>query len=117
MVRKYVGRRRAVTQHQSLSPAHQAVTDHDLKRLRELLDDGHDIEGDNGDGWTLLRQAIHAEQARHASAVNPCADMTAFLLARGASPHEDGTGTAAEAELLGHLLAAEIISAWAKQAE
>jgi len=45
------------------------------------------------------------------------ADMTAFLLTPGASPHEDGTGTAAEAELLGHLLAAEIISAWAKQAE
>ena len=45
------------------------------------------------------------------------ADMTAFLLARGANPHEDGTGTAAEAELLGHWLAAEIISAWAKRAE
>ena len=39
--------------------------------------------------------------------------MTAFLLARGASPHEDDTGIAAEAELLGHWLAAEIISAWA----
>ena len=43
--------------------------------------------------------------------------MTVFLLARGASPHEDGTGTAAQAELPGHWLAAEIISAWAKQAE
>ena len=40
--------------------------------------------------------------------------MTAFLLARGASPHEDDTGIAAEAELLGHWLAAEIISAWAR---
>jgi hypothetical protein len=118
MVRKYVGRRRAVMQHQSLSPAHQAVTDHDLNRLRELLDDGHDIEGDNGDGWTLLRRAIHAEQARHASTDEPLhADMTAFLLARGANPHEDRTGTAGEAELLGHWLAAEIISAWAKRAE
>ena len=42
--------------------------------------------------------------------------MTAFLLARGASPYEDDTGIAAEAELLGHWLAAEIISAWAKRA-
>ena len=118
MVRKYVGRRRAVVQHQSLSPAHQAVTDHNVNRLRELLDDGHDIEGDNGDGWTLLRRAIHAEQARHASTGEPLhADMTAFLLARGANPHEGGTGTAAEAELLGHWLAAEIIAAWAKRAE
>jgi pyruvate/2-oxoglutarate dehydrogenase complex dihydrolipoamide acyltransferase (E2) component len=37
MVRKYVGRRRAVLHHQSLSPAHQAVADHDLNRLRDLL--------------------------------------------------------------------------------
>ena len=66
MVRQYVGRRRAVIQHQSLSPAHQAVTDHDLDRLHGLLGDGHDIEGDNGDGWTLLRRAIHAEANRHA---------------------------------------------------
>jgi hypothetical protein len=43
--------------------------------------------------------------------------MTAYLLARGASPREDGTSTAAEAELLRHWLAAEIISAWAKRAE
>jgi hypothetical protein len=53
-----------------------------------LLDDGHDIEGDNGDGWTLLRRAIHAEADRHARTGDPLhADMTAFLLARGADPH------------------------------
>ena len=38
--------------------------------------------------------------------------MTALLLARGAKPRKDSTGTAAEAELLGHWLAAEIVSAW-----
>ena len=43
------------------------------------------------------------------------ADMTAFLLTRGASPRENGTSTAAEAGLLGHWLAAEIISSWAKR--
>jgi hypothetical protein len=42
--------------------------------------------------------------------------MTAFLLARGASPQEPRTSTSAEdeAKLLGHWLAAEIISAWTK---
>lgn len=113
MVRAYVGRRRATMRHQSLSPAHQAISDHDLNRLRDLLDDGHDIEDDNGDGWSLLRRAIHAEADRHARTGEPLhADMTALLLARGAKPHEDGAGTAAEAELLGHWLAAEIVSAW-----
>ena len=72
MVRAYVGRRRAVMQQQSLSPAHQAVAEHDLARLRDLLDAGNDIENDNGDGWTLLRRAIHAEAARHAGAGDPC---------------------------------------------
>lgn len=66
MVRAHVGRRRAPMRHQSLSPAHQAVSDHDLNRLRDLLDCGHDIEDDNGDGWPLLRRAIHAEADRHA---------------------------------------------------
>jgi hypothetical protein len=64
MVRAYVGRRRAVIRRQSLSPAHQAVSDHDLNRLRDLLNDGHDIEDDSGDGWSLLRRAIHAEADR-----------------------------------------------------
>jgi hypothetical protein len=118
MVRKYVSRRRAVMHHQSLSPAHQAVADQDLNRLRDLLDNGHDIENDNGDGWSLLRRAIHAEADRHTrTGEPPHADMTAFLLARGARPREDGTGTAAEAELLGHWLAAEIVSAWPERAE
>lgn len=51
--------------HQPLSPAHQAVADHDLNRLRDLLDNGHDVENDNGDGWSLLRRAIHAEADQH----------------------------------------------------
>ncbi len=118
MVRSYVGRRRAVMHRQSLSPAHQAVADHDLNRLRGLLDNGHDIEDDNGDGWSLLRRAIHAEADRHTRTGEPLhADMTVFLLARGARPREDGTGTAADAELLGHWLAAEIISSWPSRTE
>ena len=120
MVRKYVTSRRAAMPQHPLSPAHRAVADHDLDRLRELLGAGHDIEDDNGDGWTLLRRAIHAESGRHARTGEPLhADMTAFLLARGASPLAPGTSTPAEdeAKLLGHWLAAEIISAWTKRAE
>jgi uncharacterized protein len=118
MVRAHVGRRRPLIRRQSLSPAQQAVSDQDLNRLRDLLNDGHDIDEDNGDGWSLLRRAIHAGADRHARTGEPLhADMTALLLARGAKPHEDSAGTAAEAELLGHWLAAEIVSAWAKRAE
>ena len=37
------------------------------------------------------------QAGRHAKTGEPLhADMTAFLLARGASPHEDGTSTAAK---------------------
>ena len=111
MVRAYVALRRAVIQQRPLSPAHQAVSDHDLNRLRDLLNDGHDIEDPGGDGWSLLRRAIHAEADRHARTGEPLhADMTALLLARGAKPREDRAGTAAEAELLGHWLAAGIVS-------
>jgi ABC-type Mn2+/Zn2+ transport system ATPase subunit len=50
MVRAYVSRRRAAMHQPPLSPADQAVADHDLARLCDLLDTGHDIEDDNGDG-------------------------------------------------------------------
>jgi hypothetical protein len=63
------------------------VADHDLDRLRELLDAGHDTEDDNGNGWTLLHRVIRAESDRHAKTGEPLhADITAFLLARGADP-------------------------------
>jgi uncharacterized protein len=85
-------------------------------RGRPLLDNGHYI--DNGDEWSLLRRAIHAEAGRHTKPCEPLhADMTAFLLARSARPREDSTATAAEAELLGHWLATKIVSAWPRSAE
>jgi len=40
--------------------------------------------------------------------------MTMFLLARGADPQAPGMSAEAEAELLGHWLAAEVIRAWTK---
>lgn len=96
--------------------AHQAVEKEDLPRLREVLDSGHDVEDDNGDGWTLLRHAIHVEHDRHLQTGELLhADMTAFLLARGANPQRsspDGTTPSDDAETRGHWLAAEIIRAW-----
>lgn len=98
----------------TMSPAHLAVEHGDLPRLRDLLDSGHDVEDDNGDGWTLLRHSIDAEYDRHVQTGQPLhADVTAFLLARGADPlRRNGMPVVGEAEMRGHWLAAEIIRAW-----
>jgi transposase len=100
---------------ESWSPSHHAVEGNDLPRLRDLLDAGHDVEGDNGDGWTLLRHAIHGEHDRHLQTGEPLhADITAFLLARGADPRHrhNGTSVIEEAETRGHWLASVIMHAW-----
>ncbi len=100
----------------SWSPAHLAVEHEDLPRLRDLLDAGHDVEDDNGDGWTLLRHAIDVEHDGHLQAGGPLhAGITVFLLARGADPTRKGPRgmpTVTEAELRGHWLAAEVMRAW-----
>jgi hypothetical protein len=80
-----------IARHRSLamtwSPAHLAVEQEDLPRLRELLDAGHDVEDDNGDGWTLLRHALDVERDTHVQSGQPLhADITAYLLVRGADP-------------------------------
>jgi uncharacterized protein len=77
---------------------------------------GHDVEDDDGHGWTLLRHAVDAEHDSHVQTGGPLhADVTAFLLARGANPlrPRNGITVAAEAETCGHWLAAEIMRAWA----
>ena len=97
------------------SPAHLAVEQQDLPRLRDLLDGGHDVEDDDGHGWTLLRHAIDVEHDSHVQAGGPLhADVTAFLLARGADPLRplNGVPVIVEAETRGHWLAAEIMRAW-----
>jgi uncharacterized protein len=100
----------------TITPAHLAVEHEDLPRLRDLLDAGHDIEDDNGDGWTLLRHAIDVEHDGHLQTGGPLhVDVTAFLLARGADPQRrgpDGTTALHDAETRGHWLAAEIIRSW-----
>lgn len=97
------------------SSAHSTVEMQDLPRLRDLLDAGHDVEDDDGHGWTLLRHAIDIEHDSHVQTGEPLhADVTAFLLARGADPLRpcNGMTVIAEAETCGHWLAAEIMRAW-----
>jgi transcriptional regulator with XRE-family HTH domain len=97
------------------SPAHQAIEQHDLAQLRELLDAGSDAEDETQDGLTLLRHSVHREHTAHVERGGPLhVGMTVLLLARGADPHHlrDGTSIETEAEILGHWLAAEVIRAW-----
>jgi uncharacterized protein len=100
------------------SPAHLAVEQQDLPRLRDLLDAGHNVEDDDGHGWTLLRHAIDAEHDSHVQTGGPLhADVTAFLLARGADPLRpcNGMTVIAEAQTCGHWLAAQIMQAWTRR--
>jgi hypothetical protein len=102
------------------SPAHLAVEQQDLPRLRDLLDAGHDVEDDDGHGWTLLRHAVDVEHDSHVQTGSPLhADVAAFLLARGADPLLpcNGVTVIAEAETRGHWLAAEIMRAWIRQGQ
>jgi transcriptional regulator with XRE-family HTH domain len=97
------------------SPGHQAIEQHDLLKLRKLLDAGNDAEDETADGLTLLRHAIHREHTAHVEHGGPLnVGMTVLLLARGADPHHlrDGTSIETEAEILGHWLAAEVLRAW-----
>ena len=101
------------------SPAHLAVEQQDLPRLRDLLDGGHNVE-DDGHGWTLLRHAIEVEHDGHVQTGGSLhAAVTVFLLARGADPLRpiNGAPAVAEAETRGHWLAAEIMRAWIGQGQ
>jgi ankyrin repeat protein len=93
------------------SRAHHAVDRGDLARLRELLDAGADVEDPGGDpgGRTLLHHAVAAEHEAAERTGGPAhADLTAFLLARGADP----SAALRAADECGHWLAAEILRAW-----
>jgi hypothetical protein len=124
-VRDYVAGRRTLRPRPRRTPApmsaaHRAVKHGDLPGLRDLLDAGHDVEDDNGDGWTLLRHAIEAEHDIHTRTGQPLhADVTTFLLARGADPlsQRSALPVADQAEARGHWLAAEIIRAWTRRSQ
>jgi uncharacterized protein len=100
------------------SAAHSAVEHEDLPRLRDLLDVGHDVEDDDGHGWTPLRHTIDVEHDGHVQTGGPLhADVTAFLFARGADSLRlcNGLPVVQEAQIRGHWLAAQIMRAWINQ--
>lgn len=91
----------------------------DLSRLRQLLDEGADIEDPNAQGMTLLHHAVDVEgdgalQADRQAHV----DTTALLLARGADPRAampDGDTALDLARQYRHWLAAELLEAWERR--
>src|SRR5690242_14486501 len=98
------------------TPAHAAVELEDLPRLRQLLDDGADIQDPTGDGWTLLHHAIDIEIDGSDQTGAPLrVSTTAFLLARGADPNAadaKGQSPLDLARYRRHWLAVELIEAW-----
>lgn len=100
-----------------MTPAHLAVENEDLPRLREFLDSGVDIEEIDGD-MTLLQHAVDVELDGHTQTGAPLhIDVTAYLLARGADPLATpvgGVGSALHlARVGGHWLAVSLIEAFA----
>ncbi|MEW9528752.1 ankyrin repeat domain-containing protein [Microbispora sp. NPDC049125] len=98
------------------SPAHHAVEHEDLPTLRDLLDNGHDVQDSDTQGWSLLHHSIDVEIDGHQQTGEPLhVDVTAYLLARGANPsaasHRYGTPLQM-AEDRGHWLATELIRSW-----
>jgi uncharacterized protein len=104
-----------------ITPAHLAVEMEDLPRLRQLLDEGADIEDPNAEGMTLLLHAVDVEgDGATQTGKQAHVDTTAFLLARGADPGaamHDGTTPSSLARQYGHWLAVELLEAWRTTAE
>ncbi|ATY16642.1 ankyrin repeat domain-containing protein [Amycolatopsis sp. AA4] len=104
-----------------MTPAHIAVEMSDLPALRDLLDQGVDVD-EECNGMTLLQHAIDVEGDGHVQTGNPLhVDLTAYLLARGADPlrrSNDFEQVTAEemAERYGHWLALALFDAWKKRA-
>jgi hypothetical protein len=102
-----------------MTPAHLAVENEDLLRLRELLDGGVDVEEVDG-GLTLLQHAIDVELDGHTQTGEPLhVDVTAYLLARGADPLSTpvagGSGSAFHMALVGgHWLAVSLFESFLK---
>ncbi|MCG3752285.1 MULTISPECIES: ankyrin repeat domain-containing protein [Amycolatopsis] len=100
-----------------MTPAHIAVEMSDLPALRDLLDQGVDVD-EECNGMTLLQHAIDVEGDGHVQTGTPLhVDLTAYLLARGADPLRRSTDfeqvTAEEmARSYGHWLALALFEAW-----
>jgi ankyrin repeat protein len=92
----------------------------DLPPLRQLLDEGADIEDPNAQGMTLLLHAVDVEgDGAVQTGKQAHVDTTAFLLARGAdsgAAMHDGTTPLSLARQYGHWLAVELLQAWEQAA-
>ena len=95
-------------------PTHNAVELEDLLLLRDLLDAGADVEGDVGDGWTLLMHAIDIEADSCDQGRSLHVDVTALLISRGADPERKyyGISVLEEARNRRHWLAVELMESW-----
>lgn len=95
-------------------PTHNAVELEDLPLLRDLLDAGADVEGDAGDGWTLLMHALDIEADSRDQGRSLHVDVTALLISRGADPERRYNRISAleSARNRGHWLAVELMESW-----
>lgn len=95
-------------------PVHDAVELENVSLLRDLLDAGADVEGDAGDGWTLLRHAIDIEVDSFDQGDSLHVDVTALLISRGADPERryNGISVLEEARNRGHWLAVDLMESW-----
>lgn len=95
-------------------PAHNAVELENVSLLRDLLDAGADVEGDAGDGFTLLMHALDIEADSRDQGRSLHVDVTALLVSRGADLERKYNGISAleEARVRGHWLAVELMESW-----
>jgi uncharacterized protein len=95
-------------------PAHNAVELENVSLLRDLLDAGADVEGDAGDGFTLLMHALDIEADSRDQGRSLHVDVTALLISRGADLERKYNGISAleEARVRGHWLAVELMESW-----
>lgn len=95
-------------------PVHDAVEFAEVSLLRDLLDAGADVEGDAGDGWTLLMHALDTEIDAFNQGDSLHVDLTALLISRGADLERryNGVSPLEEARTRGHWLAVELIESW-----
>ena len=61
-------------------PGAYSIELENVSLLRDLLDAGADVEGETGDGWTLLMHALDIEADSRDQGRNMHVDTTALLI-------------------------------------
>ncbi|WFF04657.1 ankyrin repeat domain-containing protein [Micromonospora sp. WMMD1076] len=102
-----------------MTPTHHAVEMEDLPRLRQLLDDGADVEDPDEHGMTLLHHAVDVEGDGALQRGGPLhVEVTVLLLIRGARLDvidREGRTPLDYARANGHWLAIELFEAWRRR--